>query len=255
MDFWASLNMSNEDEKIPFWDHFVELRRRIFISLIALGIGSVISFSLAETIIKYLARPIGGIEKLQAIEVTETIGVFMRVSLLSGFILAFPVILYEILAFVLPGLTKGERRWIYAAIPSATILFLSGVAFTYFVMFPAAIPFLVGFLDINTIPRLSDYIKFVTNMLFWIGLSFQMPLIVFVLAKVKIVNAGMLARQWRIAIVIISIVAAVVSPTVDPINMGLLMLPLMALYALSILLAALANPKSKAEISSNKDSK
>jgi sec-independent protein translocase protein TatC len=237
--------MSEDSEKIPFWEHFVELRRRLLVAVIALAAGSIVSFSLAETVINYLAQPIGGIDKLQAIEVTETISVFMRVSLLCGFILAMPIILYEVLAFIVPGLTKSERRWVYAAIPSATILFLAGAAFTYYFMFPAAIPFLVGFMNVTTIPRLSDYIKFVTNMLFWIGISFQMPLIIFVLAKVRIVNASMLAKQWRIAVVVIAIVAAVVSPTVDPINMGLLMLPLMALYVLSVLLAAFANPKKK----------
>jgi sec-independent protein translocase protein TatC len=129
----------------------------------------------------------------------------------------------------------------------ATILFVGGVAFTYFVMLPAAIPFLINFMGVQTVPTLNNYIKFVTNMMFWIGISFEMPLLVFVLAKLGIVSGSMLLKQWRIAIVVIAVLAAVVSPTVDPVNMGLLMLPLFALYLLSVFLAffARSEPKEK----------
>jgi sec-independent protein translocase protein TatC len=162
------------------------------------------------------------------------------VSLLSGFILSLPFILYELLAYILPGLTQNERRWVLISIPLASVFFLIGVAFCYFVMLPAAIPFLTGFLGVKTTPRLSSYIGFVTNMMFWIGISFELPLLVFILAKLKIVNAKMLLKQWRVAIVVIAIVAAVVTPTPDPVNMSLLMAPLFVLYMLSILFAYLA---------------
>ncbi len=169
----------------------------------------------------------------------------MRVALLSGFILAFPVILFEILAFILPGLKKSEKKWLLLALPFATILFVGGVTFTYFVMLPAAVPFLVNFLGVQTIPSLNNYIKFVTNMMFWIGISFEMPLLIFILAKFGVVSGKMLLKQWRIAVVVIAVIAAVVSPTVDPVNMGLLMLPLFALYILSVLLAFTAKKNTK----------
>lgn len=232
--------MANDENPMGLWDHFGELRSRLLKALIALVITTMISFSLTERFIGLLTYPIGGTENLQSIEVTENIGVFMRVSLLSGFTLALPFILYQLIAFILPGLTKKEKQWLVISIPFASLLFISGVLFAYFVMLPAAVPFLVEFLGIRTIPRLSNYINFTTNLLFWIGVSFETPLVVFILAKLKIVDARMLAKYWRFAVVIIAVLAALVTPTVDPVNMGLLMIPLFVLYLLSIGLAFLA---------------
>jgi len=152
------------------------------------------------------------------------------------------------MAFIAPGLTPVERRWTYIFIPFATVMFIAGVAFTYFIMLPAAIPFLIDFLGIKTTPRLSSYIEFVTGLMFWIGVSFEMPIVVFLLAKLKLVSARMLARGWRYAVVIIAIVAAVITPTTDPINMMLLMAPLFALYFLSIGMAAIARTEGKAVV-------
>ena len=225
---------------MSLWQHIRELRGRLFKGLIALIVGTIISTLLGNKIIVLLAYPIGGVDKLSSIDVTENVTVFMKVSLLSGFILALPVIIYQVIAFIVPGLTSKERRSIYIAIPSALLLFIAGVLFAFLVMLPVAIPFLVDFLGIPTQPRLSNYFSFVTSLLFWIGISFETPLFVYVLAKFHVVSAGALIRQWRIAIVVIAIIAAVVTPTPDPINMGLLMIPLTVLYALSILLAKLA---------------
>jgi sec-independent protein translocase protein TatC len=174
----------------------------------------------------------------------------MRVSLLSGVILAMPVIVYELLLFILPGLTGGEKKWVYLAVPVASLLFLGGVLFAYYVMLPTAIPFLVNsvLIGVETKPRVSNYMNFITNLMFWIGVSFETPLLSFVLAKFNIVNAGMLLRQWRVAIVVIAVLAAMVTPTVDPVNMGLLMLPLFTLYLLSILLAFLAQGRKKSSV-------
>jgi sec-independent protein translocase protein TatC len=225
---------------MDLWGHINELRKRLFWALIAFVAACVATFNLAPTFINILAVPVGGIDKLLSIEVTENLGVFMRVSLLSGFILSLPILLYELMAFINPGLTPTERKWTYIFIPFATIMFIAGVAFTYFVMLPAAIPFLVNFLGIKTTPRLSSYTEFVTSLMFWVGVSFEMPIVVFLLAKLKLVSAGMLARGWRYAIVIIAVAAAVITPTADPINMMLLMIPLIGIYFLSILMAAIA---------------
>jgi len=233
IDETRSLTMS-------LWEHINELRKRLFWALIAFIVACVATFNLAPTFINILAVPVGGIDKLLSIEVTENLGVFMRVSLLSGFILSLPVLLYELMAFISPGLTDTERRWTLIFIPFATVMFIVGVAFTFFVMLPAAIPFLIDFLGIKTTPRLSNYIEFVTSLMFWVGVSFEMPIVVFLLAKLKLVSARMLARSWRYAIVIIAIAAAVITPTSDPINMMLLMAPLFGLYFLSIAMAAIA---------------
>jgi sec-independent protein translocase protein TatC len=229
---------------MSIWEHVNELRKRLFAALIAFIVACVATFNLAATFIHILAVPVGGIDKLLSIEVTENLGVFMRVSLLSGFILALPILLYELMAFIAPGLTPSEVKWVYIFIPFATIMFIAGVAFTYFVMLPAAIPFLVDFLGIKTTPRLSSYIEFVTSLMFWVGVAFEMPIVVFLLAKLHFISAGMLLRGWRYAIVIIAIAAAVITPTADPINMLLLMAPLILIYFLSILMAVVARRES-----------
>jgi sec-independent protein translocase protein TatC len=232
--------MAENRTEMSLWDHIEELRRRLLIAVIAMVVTTAISFLVANYFIAVLAEPAGGLKNLQAIEVQENIGVFMRVSLLGGVILGMPVIVYELLLFILPGLTNKEKRWIYMAVPSARLLFLAGVLFTFYIMLPKAIPFLTGFLGVKTIPRLSSYIEFVTNFMFWIGVSFETPLIIFVLAKFKVVSASMLIKFWRYAIVIIAIMAAVITPTVDPVNMSLFMAPLIVLYGVSILLAFFA---------------
>jgi len=125
-------------------------------------------------------------------------------------------------------------------VPAATLLFACGVAFAYFVMLPVTIPFLLTFLGIPTEVRPASYIHFVTGLLFWMGMVFETPLVVFGLAKFRIVSAAALLKHWRIAVVISAILAAVITPTVDPVNMALIMVPLMVLYLLSVLFARFA---------------
>jgi sec-independent protein translocase protein TatC len=232
--------MGQEQTEMTIWDHIEELRRSILWAVIALAVASAFSFLFAEKFITYLAQPIGGLVKLQAIDVTENVGVYMRVSLLGGVVLSMPMIVYQILNFILPGLLPSERKWIFISLPAATLLFLCGAAFSFYIMLPAAIPFMTGFLNIKTVVTISNYIAFVTNFLFWIGIGFETPLIIFVLAKFRIVHWRMLMEQWRFAIVIIAVIAAMVTPTVDPVNMGLMMAPLFLLYLISILLARFA---------------
>lgn len=233
--------MKDVEKTMTIWEHLNELRSHIFKAVIGLTVTTLASFSFAQYVIYWFADPIGGIQNLQSIEVTENVSVFMRVSLLSGFILAFPYILYQLLAFILPGLKPSEKKWIFISIPIITIMFLSGVAFAYFVMLRAALPFLTGFLNIQNIPRLDNYIRFVTSILFWMGISFEAPVLVFFLAKFRLISAKPLAKQWRIAIVVIAVVAAIITPTVDPVNMFILMLPLMVIYLLCIWAAYLGN--------------
>ncbi len=224
---------------MPLLQHLDELRRRLFKAFLALMLTTVLCFVFARQIIDYLARPIGGLHGLVSIEVTENIAIFMKVSLLGGFILGMPFLVYQTLAFIMPGLKESERRWVMILVPLATVLFAGGVAFTWFVMLPSAIPFLTNFLGITTQVRPDNYFDFITRLMFWIGLCFQLPLILMFLAKLKFVTARQLADGWRYALVAIAVVAAAVTPTVDPINMGLVMAPLTGLYAVSILLAAI----------------
>jgi len=224
---------------MPLLQHLNELRQRLFKAFLAVLLTTVASFVFSGQLIDLLAAPIGGRNALVSIEVTENIAIFMRVSLLSGLVLGMPVILYQVIRFIVPGLKGGERLWLVVGIPFASLLFVAGVAFTWFVMIPVALPFLINFLDITTQVRPSNYFEFVTKIMFWIGISFEMPLVLMLLAKLEFVNARQLWQGWRYAIVAIALVAAAVTPTVDPVNMGLVMLPLAALYMISIFLAAL----------------
>ena len=228
---------------MPLLQHFNELRKRLFRAMLALVITTGASFYFVEDLIDILAVPIGGKEALISIEVTENIAIFMRVSLLSGLIIGMPVVVYQILRFIMPGLKGKERLWVFLGVPAASILFAAGVAFTWFVMIPASIPFLINFLDITTQVRPTNYFEFITKLMLWIGLSFEMPLIVMILARLGFVTAKQLLSGWRYAVVAIACVAAAVTPTVDPVNMGLVMLPLIVLYIISIILAALARRK------------
>jgi len=242
-----------EESKKTIVEHIEELRHRLLIAIVSLLIMVVVSFFFAERLIDLLVIPIGGLDKLQAIEVSENIGTYMKVALLSGFILDFPIIIYELLRFILPGLNKREQRYILTSIPVITVFFLAGVAFAYWIMLKPALQFMMGFLGVKTIPRLSSYISFITNMLFWIGISFETPLLIFILAKFGVVSAKTLLKGWRYAIVVIAVLAAVITPTVDPVNMAIFMTPLTVLYFVSILFAFLARRKAKSpDQSSNK---
>ncbi|HOG78698.1 MAG TPA: twin-arginine translocase subunit TatC [Anaerolineaceae bacterium] len=238
--------MSRAANELTFLGHIEELRRRLLIAVGALIAATLVGLALTPQLVELLARPIGGTQNLQAIQVTENIAVFMRISLLGGVILASPVILYEILAFLSPALEKNEKRILAVGIPAATLLFLGGVAFTYFVMLPVAVPALFSTLDVPTTPTASNYFGFITNMLFWMGVGFETPIVVFLLARLQIITPKMLLKNWRIATVVVAILAGVITPTVDPVNMALLMAPLLLLYWISVLLAFLAMRKPKA---------
>jgi sec-independent protein translocase protein TatC len=221
-------------------EHIEALRKHLIRSLVALAIAVAFSFTFASSIVDFLAQPVGGIAELQAIEVTESVAAFMRVSMLSGFVMAFPYVFLEFFLFANPGLKRRERLIIMAAAPIATALFVGGMAFAYYLMFPTALPFLMNFMGITTVPRPANYIRFVTSVMFWIGITFQFPLIVYALSSIGLLSARTLAQGWRIAMVAIAVFAAAITPTVDPVNMGLVMAPMIMLYFVSIGLAAIA---------------
>lgn len=226
------------ESSAPLLEHLNELRIRVFKAFFALIVTTGVSFAFSQPLIRYLATPIGGISKLVSIELTENIAIFMKVSLLGGFVLGMPIIVYQIMAFILPGLKTNEKTWLLIMVPFATLLFAGGVLFTWFVMLPSAIPFLTNFMGITTQVRPENYFDFITRLMFWIGVCFELPLIIMFLAKMKIVTAKQLLSGWRYAVVVMAFIAAAVTPTVDPVNMGLVMAPLMGLYVISIGLAA-----------------
>jgi sec-independent protein translocase protein TatC len=240
--------MAEESIQMTLLGHINELRKRLLVCVIALALTTIASFAFSQKIASFLAEPIGGLQAMSSIDITENMSAFMKISLLSGVILALPVIFYQILAFIMPGLNTTERTWIWMAIPSATLFFVAGVAFAYFVMLPAALPFLINFMGISTSPRPKTYFSFVSSLMFWVGVIFEMPLLMYILARLKIVSAKSLVKQWRIALVASAVVAALITPTADPVNMGLMMLPLFVLYLISILFAVIARHERKEKV-------
>ena len=239
MDTFSSL-AAEEQARESFWGHIEALRAHLLRIVLALAAGVGISFAFTVSLMEYLAIPVGGLDNLQAIEVTEELGVFMRVALTSGIAIMLPYIAFELWLFAAPGLRSKERKFSLLGIPSATILFLGGMAFTYYVLLPAALPFLGSFTDISQFWTARDYFGFVTGLMLWIGLFFEFPLVIYILTSVGFVNPRVLAQQWRLAIVIIAIMAAAVTPTIDPVNMALVMLPMSLLYFVSIGLSYIA---------------
>lgn len=238
--------MNTETPLMTWLEHIEELRRRLLVGAITLLLASLASTAFTPQLVEFLTRPAGGLAALQAIEVTENASIFFRVAFASGLALSLPVWIYELLAFLFPAMERHEKRWILIGLPFATLLFVGGVAFGYFVMLPTALPVLQsGFLDIKNAIRPENYFRFVTSLLLWLGVSFETPLLIFILARLRLVTAGQLARYWRYAVIAIALIAGIVTPTTDPISMIVMMLPLLVLYWLSIFLAWLAVPRRK----------
>jgi sec-independent protein translocase protein TatC len=231
---------TNKDTRQMLWDQVEALRMHLLRAVLSLVLTVSASFLFTQKIINFLAQPIGGIDKLIAIEVTESIGVFMKVALFSGIALAIPYIAFELWWFAAPGLRPRERKMGLAGIPLASLFFISGAAFTFFLMLPTALQFLNGFMNIETELRPQSYFSFVTGLMFWIGISFEFPLVIYVLTAIGLIKPQILAQQWRLAIVIIAIVAAAITPTIDPVNQGLVMAPMILLYFISIGLSYIA---------------
>jgi len=227
-------------------EHLKELRKRLLRAILALLIATTASLLLAKRVLMILIAPMGDTLP-QALKPTESIGNYMKVALICGVTLAMPYIVYQIGAFLMPALTKQERRYLWLLVPGATLCFVAGVAFAYFLTIPSAIPFLQGFMSdiIEQKWAIGEYLSFVTALLFWIGVAFELPLFIFVLAKLGIVDAKFLRNNFKFAVLVIGIIAAAITPTVDPFNMMLVMAPLVLLYGLGVLLAMVARPKPR----------
>jgi sec-independent protein translocase protein TatC len=227
-------------EGMTLLEHIDELRSRLIWSFYVVIATTFIFAVFTQRIFDFLLTPYG--DKLIALKPTESIAVYFRVALTGGLVLAMPYLIYQVIMFILPGLEKNEKRYIFWGVPGATILFIIGACFAWFLMLPTAIGFLKTWQTDIFIQQWQsqEYIPFVLSLTFWIGVSFETPLIIFIMAKVGLVTPKFLIQQWRFAIVIVAIIAAMITPTIDPFNMALVMFPLLALYGLSILLAYVA---------------
>lgn len=235
-DNLPSVPIPNSELRMSFFEHLNELRRRLIWAFLSLIAGTLFGLFFSEAVLRYLVAPYA--ERLVVLGPTGSVVTFFRVALMLGGIFAFPMILYQILLFVLPGLHRNEKRILLLSLPPVMILFIGGIAFAWFILVPPAIGFLAGFqTDIFRPEWTADqYIGFITALLFWMGVAFEMPLVMFVLAILGFVRAGALIRHWRIAVVLSAVAAAVITPTVDPVNMSLVMGPLIGLYIISIVL-------------------
>lgn len=236
-----------EEARMGFFDHLDELRQRLFKAVLALVVGTIVGIAVATPVLEFLIQPYG--ERLQTLGPTESVVSYFRVALMIGGIIAIPVITYQLLAFIVPGLTRKERRLVLFSIPPITFLFIVGVTFAWFILVPPAFDFLQNFQAQIFKPEWTadQYLGFVTSLLFWMGVAFETPLVFFVLSLLGLVTATMLLKNWRFAIVGSAIAAAMITPTIDPVNMALVMGPLLALYGLSIILVTFGVRVNRAE--------
>ena len=240
-DIFAGV-VTDKDIRDQLWREVDLFRSHLLRSVLWMALGILITSFFTRDLSVLLAKPLKDGALLGAIEVTESIGVFMKIALMGGILLSVPFIALEFWRFAAPGLKPHEKKIGLLGIPLAGGLFAGGVWFTYLIL-PAAITAMEGFNDFmgfTTNWRPNSYYGFVTGLMFWLGISFEFPLVIYILTALGIVKPQILKEQWRIAIVIISIFAAAVTPTVDPINMGLVMLPMTLLYFISIALSYIA---------------
>ena len=236
--------MSSKD--LSILQHLAELRRRMLISVLALLVGSSVAFVFFRQIIDLLVLPARDLDtgagQLVFVEVTELLTTSIKVSFVGGFVLALPVILYQVIMFIAPGLTGREKRYLLGFLPGVLLAFVAGVTFAYFVLTPPALHFLLTFGgDVATpLIRVSNLVNLMIRLLFWMGICFETPLVMYLLAQLGVVNSRMLSRFRRYWVVVAFILGAVITPTFDPVNQALVAVPLLLLYELGVLLARLA---------------
>jgi sec-independent protein translocase protein TatC len=236
----ATMMDSTSDGSMSLMEHLIELRTRLIWIIGTMLLGTVVALFFAEPLIQFIIEPLSvkGVIP-QALGPTDTIGVYFKICFTAGASIAMPVIVYQIIAFVSPGLYPHERRALIMILPGVMVLFLLGAAFAFYLLIPAAIDFLQNFLGsvIRQDWTIDKYIGFITRLVFWMGVSFETPLVVAFLARAGMVTGPRLLSFWRHAFVVVAIIAAAITPTVDPVNMTIVMGPLMVLYFFSCALA------------------
>ena len=232
--------------KMSFFEHLVELRKRLISSAIAIAIGALIGVTVAEKVIGFISRPMQEAlrkqhldDKLIYTSPAGMINIIITFGLYLGIVLAAPFVLYQVWLFIAPGLYKHERKAVTTFLLSSVFLFLAGISFGYFVMLPYMLDFLTGFHGpFRPLISINEYFDFILIVLLGLGVIFELPVLIFFLALFGIVTPKFLWDNMRYAILIIAIVAAIVTPTPDATTMLIFMAPMVALYFLGIGVAA-----------------
>ena len=225
----------SDEERMTIFGHLEELRARLIKVMIALIFTTLVGLLFTSQLLKIIIAPAGDVTPV-FLRPTEGFVTYMRVALLTGVGLAMPVVAYQMAQFIMPGLKPHERRYAHTFLPGAVILFLVGVAFAYFLLLPVSLKYLANFgSDIAKASwAMGEYIAFVTNLMFWVGVIFETPLLILFLSRLGVVTPGMLSSNRKYAMLASAVLAAVVTPTPDPFNMLLVMVPLVALYEVGV---------------------
>ncbi|GIT15420.1 MAG: twin-arginine translocase subunit TatC [Chloroflexi bacterium] len=241
--------MINKKETLGL--HLLELRRRLIWCLASVLVTTIIAFIFHNPILHFLMIPAQGAQSPLGLpiytDLTEFVGAAIRVSLTTGIVLAWPLIMYQLAVFILPGLKSQEKKYVYFFLPLSTIVFFIGAYFGYKVLFPPAVNFLLHFGADVAVPyiRIGNYTSLMLTLILWMGIAFEMPVIVFFLSLIGIVTPKLLIKGRRYAIVCAFIVGAIITPTFDPVNQSIVALPLIVLYEAGILLARIGSKRKK----------
>lgn len=232
------------DQEQPFTSHVGELRRRLFWSVLVLVATTGLALVFYRRIFSALLVPAQGMNAFTGglpvfTDVTEFWGATLKVALLTGFALSIPFFLFQAVRFVAPALNSRERRWLYFLLPFSLLSFAGGVAFGYYVLLPPTINFLISFGSGIAAPliRIGSYINLVTMVLFWMGICFELPIVMFFLTRVGVVTPQWFSGKRRYWIVLAFIIGAVLTPPLGPVNQAIVAGPLLVLYELGILLS------------------
>ncbi len=234
--------MELEDEKLPITDHLEELRWRIVKCLVAVAVGFVGTYAFAKQIFNFLVGPYMAVKppesQLIFTSLPEAFITYLKVAFFSGLILALPVIFFQLWKFIMPGLYERERKHVIPFVLVATIFFAGGASFAFYVVFPFAFKFFIEIAGPELVAMLTirEYLNLVIRLLFAFGITFELPVVIYFLAKIGIVNHRMLASQRKYAVLIVVVLAAFLTPP-DVISQVLLAIPLLLLYEVSIWVA------------------
>jgi len=241
-----------EEDKIPFTAHLEELRKRLIICFIAIGIGFLISYAFKEQLFYFLSRPLisvlGDNDNLIFTNLPEAFFTYLKVSLLSGLIIAAPVIIYQFWVFVAPGLYNNEKRLVIPIVFFSSIFFIGGSLFGYFFVFPLGFKFFLGFANetIRPLPSMREYLTFSSKLLLAFGVAFELPIIITSLAKLGMVSVDFLKQNRKYALLIAFVGSAIITPP-DVVTQIMMALPLMILYEISIIGAKIFGTKKTVE--------
>ena len=232
-------NEPDEFKEMTLLEHITELRDRIMRIVIAVGIAFIAGLVLSGSILEIIRTNAHAIDGMDVRNPTDPITLYMKVALYVAIGIAAPVIIYQIVRFLAPGLTKREQRLVYTSLPFVSLLFIAGMSYSFFFAIPRALGFLSTFqADVfQWEPDGNEVLGFYLTVMLGLGLAFQLPLLMFLLAKLGVVTSVKLRQGRRYAFVLILVAAAIITPTTDPFNMALVAMPLMALYEVGILLS------------------